>query len=220
MIANDDPRLRLVAITDDLRDGIDGLVARALSAQRGGVTMLLLRLKHADARSVVEAGRALVPALRIPVVVSERLDVALACNAAGVHLTSRSVPVVAIRPHVPNGFLVGGSISSAVDIDPASHADYVTIGPVFGDAATSIGIEVFRRFARASGRPAIAIGGIEPANVAAVRAIGASGVAVIRAVLGTENPAGAASALMAAIDAPAATSREQKDRDDGGSSVV
>ncbi len=199
MITTDDARLCLLAITDDLRDGVEGLVARARSAERGGATMLLLRLKHADARTVVEVGRALVSSLRIPVIVSERLDVALACGAAGVHLTAHSVPVVAIRPHVPAGFLIGGSISAAEDLESASPADYVTIGPVFGDPSASIGVDAFRRFVLASGRPAVAIGGIDAANAASVRAAGAAGVAVIRAVLGADDPAQAAASLVAAM---------------------
>ncbi len=199
MIETGDPRLQLCAITDDLRDGSDGLVRRALAGERGGVTMVLLRLKHADARAVVEVGRALVSSLRIPVIVSERLDVALACGAAGVHLTSRSVPVVALRPHVHENFLIGGSISTAEDVEHASHADYVTIGPVFGDASSAIGIDAFRRFAIACGRPAIAIGGIEPANLAVLPGAGSAGVAVIRAVFGADDPSLAATQLMDAM---------------------
>jgi thiamine-phosphate pyrophosphorylase len=161
--------------------------------------MVLLRLKHADARTLVEVGRALVSSLSVPVIVSERLDVALACGAAGVHLTSRSVPVVAVRTHVPDGFLIGGSISTPDDVAHASHADYVTIGPVFGDRASAIGTEALRSLLLACGRPAIAIGGIDASSVTAVRAAGASGVAVIRAVLGAEDPAVAAAKLVEAL---------------------
>jgi thiamine-phosphate pyrophosphorylase len=196
MIANDDPRLRLVAITDDLRDGVDGLVSRARSAERGGATMLLLRLKHADAHALVEVGRALIAALQMPVVVSERLDVALAIGAAGVHLNAASVPVIAVRPHVAPGFLIGGSISDAGDLDRTVSADYVTIGPVFGAGATSMGVEGFRRLAMASGRPAVAVGGIDAESAASVRAAGAAGVAVIRSVLGAVDPELAAALLV------------------------
>ena len=186
----------LLAITDDLRDGTDGLVSRARSAQRGGATMLLLRLKQADAHAVVEVGRALIGALQIPVVVNERLDVALAIGAAGVHLNASSVPVVAVRPHVPPGFLIGSSISDATDLERAVAADYVTIGPVFGAGATTMGVEGFRRLALACGRPAIAVGGIDAQSAVAVRAVGAAGVAVIRSVLGAADPESAAALLV------------------------
>ena len=194
-----DPRLRLVAITDDLRDGVDGLVTRALSAERGGATMLLLRLKHADAHALVEVGRALVAALRIPVVVSERLDVALAIGAAGVHLNASSMPVIAVRTQVAAGFLIGGSISEAGDLERAASADYVTVGPVFGAGVMSLGVEGFRRLALASGRPAIAVGGIDAESAMLARAAGATGVAVIRFVLGAADPAAAATALLAPL---------------------
>ena len=186
----------LVAITDDLRDGTDGLVARACSAERGGATMLLLRLKHADANALVAIARALIAALQIPVVVSERLDVALAAGAAGVHLNASSIPVVAVRQHVPAEFLIGGSVSDDADIARALLADYVTIGPVFTIGAVSMGVKGFRRLAVACGRPSIAIGGIDAESAASLRAAGAAGIAVIRAVLGADDPAAAAAQLV------------------------
>lgn len=196
MIAHDDPRLRLCAVTDDLRDGVSGLVSRAVAAERGGATMLLLRLKHADGRVLVEAGTALRVGLRIPVLVSERLDVALACGASGVHLTSSSMPVIAVRSQAPAGFLVGASVSVDSDLASAFDADYVTIGPVAGARNASLGLPEFARLARLCGRPVIAIGGVDATTVAALRAAGAAGVAVIRAVLGADDPEAAAALLV------------------------
>jgi thiamine-phosphate pyrophosphorylase len=196
MMEHTDPRLRLVAITDDLRDGSAGLALRAQAAVRGGATMILLRLKHVDARTLMEAGVALVSGLPVPVVIAERLDVALACGAAGVHLTTASMPVQAIRPHVPAGFLIGGSVSGAPGLERAQQADYVTIGPVFGVAGEVLGLDGFTRLSRACGRPSVAVGGIESANVSSVRAAGASGVAVIRSVFGVEDPEVAARLLV------------------------
>ena len=100
---------------------------------------------------------------------------------------------------MPAGFLVGGSVSSASDLERASQADFVTIGPVVASGdAESLGIEGFRRLARACGRPSVAIGGVDAALVPALRAAGARGVAVIRAVLGAEDVEAAARALSAA----------------------
>jgi thiamine-phosphate pyrophosphorylase len=195
MLTHGDPRLHLIVVTDDLRDEPAGLVARCTAAAQGGATMVLLRLKHADARTVMEVGQQLVTALSIPVLVSERLDVALACGAAGVHLTARSMPVVAVRPHAPAGFLIGGSVSAADDLHAAQPADFVTIGPVFDAGAAGIGLEGFERLARAAGKPAVAIGGITPGSAADLRRVGASGVAAIRAVLAADDPMRAAAAL-------------------------
>ncbi len=191
-----DPRLRLLAITDDVRDGPDGLAARAAAAERGGATLVVLRLKHADGRALEEVARALMAALTIPVVVSERLDVALACGAAGVHLTALSLPVVAIRPHVPPGFLIGASVSSANDLESATGADYATIGPIFGGGESALGPTGFERLARACGVPAVAIGGIDAESATHMRAVGAVGVAAIGAILGAPDPEAAARALL------------------------
>ncbi|HEX5581516.1 MAG TPA: thiamine phosphate synthase, partial [Gemmatimonadaceae bacterium] len=84
--------LRLLAITDDLRDGPAGLVDRARAAVRGGATMIQLRLKVATARELVEVARALVAAVPAPVLVNDRADVALAAGAAGVHLGADDLP--------------------------------------------------------------------------------------------------------------------------------
>jgi thiamine-phosphate pyrophosphorylase len=196
MIDSDDARLRLIAITDDLRDGTEGLLVRARSAEQGGVTMVLLRLKHVDARTLVEVGRALTGGLTIPVLVSERLDVALACGAAGVHVTSASMPVMAIRSQVDASFLIGGSVSVSGDVERAVAADFVTIGPVHGAGAASIGVDGFAKLATACARPAIAIGGIDAANVAAVREAGAAGVAAIRGIFAADDPSVAAAQLL------------------------
>ncbi|HYW52289.1 MAG TPA: thiamine phosphate synthase [Gemmatimonadaceae bacterium] len=195
-----DVRLRLCVITDDLRDGREGLVARTLAAERGGATMVVLRLKHADAATAVEVGRALVRALRIPLLVHERLDVALACGAAGVHVSAASMPAVALRQHAPAEFLIGVAIGDDADVPCARGADFVTVGPVFGAGTESvIGLEGLARLQKACGVPAIAVGGIDVARAALLRAHGASGVAVIRAVLGSDDPEAEALALVTAF---------------------
>ncbi len=199
MMEHHDPRLRLCVVTDDLRDGSAGLVTRARAAERGGATMLLLHLKHVDASALVEVGRALVTSVTLPVIVSERLDVALACGAAGVHLTSASMPIAAVRPQVPTAFLLGGSVSSDADLPSVAQADYVTIGPVFGVAGAALGVEGFRRLALACGRPVVGIGGLSATSVGDVCRAGASGVAVIREVLGATDPESAARLLRGSI---------------------
>lgn len=198
--------LALVAITDDLRDGVAGLVGRALAAAAGGATMVQLRLKAADARTQVEVGRALVSALDplgVPLVVNDRVDVALACGAAGAHLGAEDLPIHAARAIVPPGFFLGASISADPDVENARAADYVGIGPVYPtgsklDAGEAIGVDAFARLLRAAGRPAVAIGGITSENIAPLLEAGADGVAVIRAVLSASDPRAAAEALRSA----------------------
>jgi thiamine-phosphate pyrophosphorylase len=200
----DPARLTLLAITDDLRDGRDGLVARARAAARGGATMVQLRLKHADPRTQVEVARALVAAVSVPVLVNDRADVALAAGAAGVHLGADDLPVAAVRRIAPLAFIVGASVGTDAEVAHARGADYVGIGPVYptvskSDAGEAIGIEGFTRLARLCNIPAVAIGGLTADNVAPVIAAGAAGIAVIRAIFAAADPEAAARELRAAI---------------------
>lgn len=201
-----DPRsLALLAITDDLRDGMVGLATRAAAAVRGGATMVQLRLKHAAPRELVEVTRALVATLPVPVIVNDRADVALAAGAAGVHLGIDDLPVRAVRAFAPPGFILGASFGDEAEAEHAAGADYVGIGPVWetsskADAGTAIGLEGFTRLVRQAGAPAVAIGGVTVENAASAVRAGAAGVAVIRAVFGAADPERAAAALRAAVD--------------------
>jgi len=200
----DPAALALVAITDDLRDGVVGLVARAAAAARGGATMVQLRLKHASGRELVEVARRLVETLPVPVVVNDRADVALAAGAAGVHLGVDDLPVAAVRAIAPPTFIVGASFGSEAELTHARGADYVGIGPVYAtlskpDAGDAIGIDGFARLRSMGGLPALAIGGIDATNAAPLRAAGAAGVAVIRTVFGADDPQAAARALRRAF---------------------
>ena len=196
--------LRLVAITDDARDGIDGLVARALAAERGGATMIQLRLKLADARTLAAAGAALAAALRVPLIVNDRVDVALACGAAGVHVGFDDLPVRVVRQITPPGFIVGASVGDDAEVANGCEADYVGVGPLFAtaskaDAGPAIGPARAAELLKRCRRPAVAIGGITVANAGVAVASGARGVAVIRSVFGAESPERAARELRRAI---------------------
>ncbi|MFN2399412.1 MAG: thiamine phosphate synthase, partial [Gemmatimonadaceae bacterium] len=141
----DPAALTLVAITDDIRDGQDGLVGRALAAVRGGCTMVQLRLKEVDARTLVEIARLMTSLLPVPLIVNDRVDVAIASGAAGVHVGADDLPVSAVRRIAPAGFIVGASVGSDAESIAARGADYAGIGPVFGtpsktDAGPDIGI--------------------------------------------------------------------------------
>jgi thiamine-phosphate pyrophosphorylase len=199
--------LRLVAITDSLRDGIEGLTGRAVAAVRGGATMVQLRLTDESPRTLVEIARALRRALPgVPLLVNGRADVALAADADGVHLGSDDVAPAALRRSVPARFIIGASVGSDDEVARASGADYVGIGPVFGsargtDAGTAIGVRRFTELAERCGVPAVAVGGISPENAGALMAAGASGVAVISALFAAPDPMLAARALRSAQDA-------------------
>ena len=203
----DPASLRLVAITDSLGDGVEGLAARAAAAVNGGATMLQLRLKDESARTLVEVARALLLAApAVPLIVNDRADVALAAGAHGIHLGVDDPRPAAMRQVLPAGFIVGASVGDDDDISRAAGADYVGIGPVFpaaqhGSGGAAIGLARFTALAERCALPALAVGGITPENAGAVMAAGASGIAVISALLGAAEPARAALALRAALDA-------------------
>lgn len=181
--------LRLMLVTDDrLLAGRD-LVALARAAERGGASSVQLRLKQAAPREQAALVRALVGALAIPVLVNDRPDVALAAGAAGVHLGPDDVPAALARRIAPPGFVIGASVGSAAEAATAGDADYWGIGPwratsTKGDAGIGLGAGGFRRLvALAGGRPCLAIGGIQPEDVAEVLGAGGAGVGVVSGIL-------------------------------------
>ena len=196
--------IRLVAITDNVRDGQVGLIGRASAAAHGGATCIQLRLKDVSARDLVSLARELVRAVGVPVIVNDRADVAVAAGAAGVHLGADDVPVSAVRSFAPAGFIIGTSVGCDVEMANAKDADYVGIGPVFAtgskdNAGPAIGIDEFARLAVATGLPSIGIGGVTHSNARLVIDAGAVGVAVIAAVFGATDPQAAAREIAFAI---------------------
>ena len=179
----------MLVTDDDLVVGRDP-VALAVAAERGGASSVQLRLKRASAREQVALTRRLVEALRIPVLVNDRPDVALAAGAAGVHLGPDDVPVGLVRGIAPPGFVIGASVGSEAEAGAADPADYWGIGPwrasgTKRDAGAGLGAEGFGRLLRlAGGRPCLAIGGLRPEDVRDVVAAGGSGVAVVSGILG------------------------------------
>jgi thiamine-phosphate pyrophosphorylase len=199
--------VRLMLVTDDrLVEGRD-LVALALAAEQGGTTAVQLRLKGASPREQVAATRALVAALRIPVLVNDRPDVALAAGAAGVHLGPDDMPVPHVRRAAPPGFIVGASVGSPAEADGAHEADYWGIGPwratvTKSDAGDALGPDGFGRLVLlGSGKPCIAIGAVRPEDVPQVLAAGGAGVAVVSGILGEEDVAAAARRYARALGA-------------------
>ena len=196
--------VRLIAITDHIRDGQAGLIARAAAAAHGGATCIQLRLKDVSARDLVGVARELVRAVGVPVLVNDRADVAIAAGAAGVHLGVDDVPAAAIRRIAPDGFIIGLSVGNDAEAANSAGADYAGIGPFFataskGDAGTPLGPEGFTRLAAAAGIPAVAVGGVTAENASLPVAAGASGIAVIAGVFGSSDPEAAARRLRTAI---------------------
>lgn len=200
------PDLRLIVITDrDLaapRDLTD-VVARCLDA---GAPAIQLRDKHATARELYEQATALRTLTRrydALLFVNDRLDVALAADADGVHLGPHDIPVADARRLSPAHFLIG---TSTDDPDTARRlqedgADYIGCGTVYAtttkaDAGDAIGLDGLDRVARAVRVPVVGIGGINPARAADVARTAAAGIAVVGAVMAAQDPAAAVRALL------------------------
>jgi thiamine-phosphate diphosphorylase len=196
--------LRLVALTDNLRDGVVGLTARAAAACRGGATMIHLRLPGEEPATLVAVARSLVGTLPVPVLVHGRIDVALAGGAAGVHLGVRDVTPEEARQLVGARFVVGVSVSADDAAAPWRGADYATVGPVFPATerapGTALGIDGLRRLADRVTVPTVAIGGISTTTAADVMGAGVDGVALISGILGARDPEAAARRIRDAIE--------------------
>ena len=128
------------------------------------------------------------------VVVNDRIDIALACGADGVHLRGDSIPIDAARRLAPPGFLIGRSIHTREEAIAASRADYLIAGTVFASASKTgptrlLGTEGLRAIVQAAGRqPVLAIGGIDRARVEEIAAAGAAGFAAIGLFMASGDP--------------------------------
>ena len=191
-------------VTDDALVAGRDLVELARAAERGGISSLQLRLKHAPARDQVALARTLVAALSVPVLVNDRPDVALAAGAAGVHLGPDDLPAHLTRRIVPASFVIGVSVGSPDEALTADAADYWGVGPwratgTKADAGDALGADGFAAIVRlGAGRPCVAIGGLRPTDVPLVRAAGGAGVAVVSGILGGNDVEAAARRFAAA----------------------
>jgi thiamine-phosphate pyrophosphorylase len=164
-----------------------GLVAQARRAAEAGVDLIQVRERDLEARELAAIVADLLVATRgsaTRIIVNDRLDVALACGAGGVHLRGDSIPIEAARRLAPAGFLVGRSVHGVDDAIGAAAADYLIAGTVFASAskpadAALLGIDGLRAIAAAVARPVLAIGGVDERRFGEVAAAGAAGFAAI-----------------------------------------
>jgi thiamine-phosphate pyrophosphorylase len=203
------PDVRLIAILDPAPLGARALDA-ARAAEAGGVTMLQVRMKDSGAGDALRWTARLVAAVRIPVWVNDRVDVARLGGATGVHLGQDDLPAARVRELAARPFGLGLSVGTLAEADRAlgSEPDYWSIGPVYAtgskpDAGSPIGVAGLAELARRAPPdvPCVAIGGVTADRVAELRAAGAAGVAVINAVFGAPDIERAARVLRDRMDA-------------------
>ena len=171
-------------------------------AVEGGVTMVQLRDKNASTAQMIETGKALKAVLaesRIPLIVNDDVEAAIAIGADGIHLGQSDMGAAMARRRVGEGMIVGVSVETeelAQRVDP-SLVDYVGIGPVFAtptkpDHKQPIGFDGLARIVAAASVPAVAIGGLKAEHAGKALAAGAHGIAVVSAICGQPNPREAA----------------------------
>ncbi|MFQ6019105.1 MAG: thiamine phosphate synthase, partial [Kiloniellaceae bacterium] len=176
----------------------------------GGVTLVQLREKTASDARVVGLARALKSVLdpkRIPLIVNDRVEAALAAGAHGVHLGPEDLDAAEARARLGPDKLIGvsaGTAAEAARVDP-DLTDYVGVGPVYPtatkpDAGAAIGVAGLKSLRALLPLPVVAIGGIAAGNAAAVVASGADGIAVVSAICGAGDPEGAAKRLRRVIE--------------------
>ena len=171
----------------------------------GGADTIQLREKRGSTRRMIEVAKSMAAVCRhaaVPLIVNDRIDVAIAADADGVHLGQSDFPIPLARRLLGEYKIIGGSAATLDEakICLADGADYVGFGPVYPtsskeDAGPVSGREILRQVVETIPLPIIAIGGISAENVHEVMKAGAYGIAVISAVCCQIDPEGATRAL-------------------------
>jgi len=194
-------------VGDELLVGLSAHTPAQIAAA-GGVDVVQLRAKDAPDDEIVAAGRVfrhVADETGSLFVVNDRPDLALRCEADGVHVGQGDLPVPRVRELVGDDMLVGLSAHTSAQIAAADGADYLGIGPVFAtptkEEAEAFGLELVREAARTSRVPWFAIGGIDLSTLDEVLAAGATRVAVVRAIADAPDPRAAAHSLRSSLAA-------------------
>ena len=202
--------LLLYAVTD--RHWLNGRSLRQVVEESldGGVTMVQLREKQLEEGAFLEEAKelqALCRQRRIPFLVNDNVDIALAMNADGVHVGQSDMEAQDVRKKLGPDKIIGVSAQTVEQalLAQAHGADYLGVGAVFPtgskDDAVEVPFETLKAICQAVRIPVVAIGGISKANVEQLRGSGICGVAVISAIYGADDIEGAARELKEAVRA-------------------
>ncbi|MCD8064252.1 thiamine phosphate synthase [Akkermansia sp.] len=198
--------LHLYLVTDEAAKCRHSLLETVQKAVDGGVTIVQYRSTNPDAGTCYREAlpiRDFLASRGVPFIVNNRIDLALALDADGVHIGQRDLPVPSVRAMIGPDKILGLSVSNADQLRAVDAAlvDYLGMGPVFPtisklNAPPVLGVEGFAALASQSPLPVVAIGGLDAERARLVRATGAAGgIAVVSAICGAEDPEAAAKAL-------------------------
>ena len=178
-------------------------------AVEGGITMVQLREKNINTREFIIKAlkiKELLKPYNIPLIINDRIDIALAVMADGVHIGQKDMPFTIARKIIPQNMIIGLSVEN---IEQAIEAedyklDYLGVSPIFStpsktDISTQWGLEGLRELRKVSSHKLIAIGGINASNAGSIIDAGADGLAVISAICSAAEPKGASSELISII---------------------
>ncbi len=194
----------LYAVTDRAWTGPMTLLQQAEAALQGGVTCLQLREKHLEDDAFLAEARemaALCRRYRVPFIVNDRVDIALACGADGVHVGQEDMEVSAVRRMAGDKLMVGVSAHTVEEAVRAARggADYLGLGAVFSTStkadAGAMSRDTLKAICQAVDLPKVAIGGISAKNILELSGSGVDGVAVVSAIFGAPDPRRAAQDL-------------------------
>ncbi len=206
---------QLYLVTDDQQD-LATLTHVVREAVKGGVTMVQLREKHGDVRTFIERAQVLKSLLRgtsVPLIINDRVDVALAVDAEGVHLGQSDMPADLARQLIGVDKLLGLSIETEQQLAAAQHlpVDYLGLSAIFAtptktDTTRHWGIDGLINTLQKTPLSVVAIGGINSDNIAQIAATGVQGIALVSAICHAADPCLAAQILAEVISS--ARSRE------------
>ena len=201
--------LDLYLVTDrDLSKGrsLDWVVEKAA---KGGITIVQLREKDMETKDFIEEAKRIKKILEpynIPLIINDRVDVALAIGADGVHLGQNDMPYPMARQILGNDSIIGVSVESIKQAEEANQfdVDYIAISPVFKtptkeELTQELGIIGVQKITGLSKHPSVGIGSIKPHNAESIIKAGADGLAVVSAICSADDPEKAASELRAKV---------------------
>ena len=186
------PDYSIYLVTDDGCLQGRSLLDCVREALEGGVTLVQYRAKTASSAEMYDEAlqlKALCDSFNVPLIINDRLDIAMAVGAAGVHLGQDDLPCAAARKILGEDYIIGVSAHNPAEARAAllCGADYLGCGAVFGTATKAdvqkLGTEGLAAICKAKGLPVVGIGGVTADNYREVRAAGADGAAIVSGIL-------------------------------------
>lgn len=191
-----EPNYELYLVTDESMS-VEELTSTIEAAIRGGVTIVQLREKRGTGKVFYEKAKrvqTLLKRYQVPLVINDRIDIALAVGADGVHVGQKDLPLQMVKKIIPPTMFVGVSVSTVEEAKEAERqgAHYLGVGAVFPtdskDDAHVLQEGVLTAITQAVNIPIVAIGGINEANFQTLKGKGLAGIAVVSAIMHAEKP--------------------------------